>query len=87
MVRPPEFTNTDLFFHLYPNPTSEQLVLENPNLLEVEIHIFSSTGRLMSSTPTNQPKLLLNLTEYAKGIYFITINNEVVNQVFKVVKF
>jgi hypothetical protein len=64
---------------LYPNPVQTQAKLRffNPNLIEHQIQIFNLQGKLeYQSEFIRVDEFLLELEEYANGIYIFVIRNE-----------
>jgi hypothetical protein len=71
---------------LYPNPTIGKLTIEFDNTLQKSISLIDITGRVILNETTNISKFNYNLSDMAKGVYFVSIkmNNEI--QTFKVIK-
>jgi len=78
-------------FHVYPNPTNDNLTFEYHSMFKgsATIEIKDVAGRiLMTSNETiledNQTKMnSISVKDYAPGIYFITITNDGKTQVKK----
>lgn len=61
-------------FHLYPNPFSNTLVLENLSVQEVKINIFSIDGKLMHEAVERGPGYVrISTGDWAYGSYFMII--------------
>jgi hypothetical protein len=56
---------------LYPNPTNSQLNIEIFEGQFDEISIFSSSGMLIQSLDTTMNKVLIDVSQYATGMYFV----------------
>ena len=75
----------------YPNPTSGNVTLEFEALetVSMELTIMDLSGRVMTKNIINGEEGIniynLDLTLYAKGIYFIRVSNENVKETFKVI--
>lgn len=67
-IMPPK--NNLACFTLYPNPTSNQLIID-VDLAFSKISIVDLTGKTISTT--NQSKKIVDVTDLAKGIYFIQL--------------
>lgn len=61
----------------YPNPTSSIFIIEKPNdyKKEVEVKILDATSKLITKKvmPINQQKLVIDITNYSKGIYYLQL--------------
>ena len=68
----------DKYFKVYPNPCATQLIIDNGKLLIKEIKIVNVLGEaVLNQQPTNNNKqLTIDMTGYAKGIYFVQIQTE-----------
>ena len=66
-------------FKLYPNPTSNTLFVEINNeelLINNELQIFDVNGKLMLSMSLNSEKQSVDISNLAKGIYFVKIGEQ-----------
>jgi hypothetical protein len=63
---------------VYPNPTSDVVYINLPNNNEVNlIKIFDVTGKVIYSNEyKNIEKIEINVSNFKKGIYFISVNNQ-----------
>lgn len=68
-----------------PNPTSGVFMLTLFNGFNT-IVIADISGRVVMSTTSTEPQVLVNLNNYANGVYFITVKNNNTLQTTKVVK-
>lgn len=72
--------------NLYPNPTSSFIKLEVSQSTS-SILLFDCIGRILSSFPTfNSSSLIIDVSQFSAGVYFIGIQNEKGRQVEKFVK-
>jgi hypothetical protein len=71
--------NVDQFFvnhiNFYPNPAKDFITIDLTDKGTNEIELVDLNGKLISKTITVENKVLLNLHEVDKGIYFIKINS------------
>lgn len=71
-----ENIENNLISNLYPNPANDFVTLEikasSPNS---EIYIFDAIGNLIFTKKTKEDKIIINTTDFSKGIYFLTIEN------------
>lgn len=78
-------TNKDDFFHLYPNPTNGRLTIEYgaPNFT---IRIVDLLGKVISESIILNNNVIIDLTNYANGVYFISLKSEGRNETHKIIK-
>jgi len=79
----------DASFHIYPVPATDLLIVEiqNSDLDIREFNITDMNGReLISSSPINDERFEIDITELSSGIYFLTLlsHNEAYTQKFVV---
>jgi len=61
-------------FNIYPNPTSDYIIIENKDISKIEIH--SVTGELLFSQNSNGETMKIDCSSFAKGVYMVRISNE-----------
>ncbi len=62
---------------VYPNPVSDRLTIETSNLKMKEVQLFDLAGRLLyENRNVNATYLQLDLSAYAKGVYFLSIDKK-----------
>lgn len=69
----------------YPNPTSDKVYL-NLNGTQTKIQVLDESGRILSAYTSAETMLEIDLSTYAKGIYFIRLCTEEKQQTYKVVR-
>ena len=79
------------FVRVYPNPALEQLSLQfiGSFLSEIRIDIYESTGKMVYSSLLNEvpsSPLILDLSPYKPGLYFIRIMNKDFSLVQRITK-
>ncbi len=88
----PDLTSVDLKkseqFILFPNPVYERLNLYINDIYqgEAEIQILDIKGIILQTLKTNNNRIILDLSNYVSGIYFIRVlsgNNSSYKKVFK----
>jgi hypothetical protein len=62
-------------FRLYPNPTNGKLNITMENAMDAEIKIYSLIGNLLLKQKTMQISTNIDLSSFAKGVYFVNIIN------------
>lgn len=73
-IRNPE---NNLDFKLYPNPTSNNLVIQLNQEEQVDIQVFNGLGQLVKQVVSDNKTLItIHVDELSKGIYFVKISNE-----------
>lgn len=70
---------------LFPNPTSDQLVLVSDHSKNYQIKLIDQLGNLISSNKLEN-ELILSLTGYASGVYYVHIIGEEVSWIERLVK-
>ena len=60
---------------LYPNPTTDLVILETNNITDLDFKIYSTNGKLLKTEKVNNTETQIFFTEYSSGIYFLTISN------------
>ena len=65
---------------VFPNPATTELQITNYESAIKEIYIYNTLGQCLFSQQqtTNNQQLTLDISNFAKGIYFVKINNQVV---------
>jgi len=66
-------SNTNQFFSVYPNPSDGVVYVESDQLKHIEI--TDNTGRILIKQKINDSKTRINLSEYASGIYLLTLTD------------
>jgi hypothetical protein len=77
----------DVQVKVYPNPTSEMLYVSHPALNSFFIQISDLNGKLTYSNTINKEEPL-DISNYSKGIYLVTIENKETNKknTYKIIK-
>jgi trimeric autotransporter adhesin len=67
----------DVQVSVYPNPASEQLIIDNRQLKINQVEIFDVLGNrvLVYALKENYTSLSLDVSELTSGIYFLSLNN------------
>ena len=69
---------------IYPNPASNLISLESKNQVITSIRIFDISGKqLFSETKLNSLNKQVDISNLSKGIYFITLNNQLTKKFVK----
>jgi hypothetical protein len=77
--------NTSETAVIYPNPSSEDFILQFNGTGQVQIMIYDHTGRLVENKNTTSSQFVFG-KEYAPGMYFISCLNEGEQKTYKVIK-
>ncbi|MGD0711423.1 MAG: beta-propeller fold lactonase family protein [Bacteroidales bacterium] len=73
--------------YIYPNPANDNITIENSAFTKDEvISIFDIQGQLLIKQPMLQAKMNININTFAKGLYFVKVENEKGIAVMKFVK-
>jgi hypothetical protein len=69
-------TLTPDVINVYPNPAENYIEIYNTLTSEkVKINIYDVTGKLITSKETNYYKEIIDISKFAKGLYFVEIMN------------
>jgi len=70
---------------VYPNPTSGKLFITNPAMETLDITVFSTVGKQVAATTSDENIVRLDISGLTKGIYSVRITNKY-NQNVKILK-
>lgn len=70
----------DDLFKVYPNPTTGMIYFERSGTEYTNINIMSATGQVVKSISSNAELTKIDLTDFNKGLYIISLNNKVTGQ-------
>lgn len=72
---------------VYPNPVSGELIINNEELIIASVVLTDVTGAVVwNSTRVAAGKTVIDVRNFAKGIYFLTLYAEESRYTFKVIK-
>ena len=82
-----ELSNFDAGITLYPNPTTGifNVKIESVNSV-VSFELYDAMGRLILTRNTDKPDLRLDLSDQARGLYYMKVKNGEATQTLKIVK-
>ncbi len=69
-------TNNTASILVYPNPSSETLSIDLPNIEEYHLEIYNTIGQKIYSTDINKNNNLINVSNYPKGLHVIHLQNK-----------
>jgi uncharacterized Ntn-hydrolase superfamily protein len=69
---------------IYPNPTTDRLIISAGYSEDYKIYITDIWGRLVFSKEVQEQNIVINTSELEQGIYFIKINDNPVQRFFKI---
>jgi len=72
--------------NVFPNPTNGEFTVELNNGLNKTIEVSDLTGRVIVSSQTQDTKTVVNLNNFANGVYYVKIQSNNSVEVIKVVK-
>ncbi len=61
---------------LYPNPTTGIITVQFTNVIDGNLSVVNIAGQVMTEMNINNKTVELNLSKFAKGVYFINIESE-----------
>ncbi|GHC45663.1 choice-of-anchor B family protein [Ulvibacter litoralis] len=69
---------------IFPNPASDVLTIESKDHTITDIAIFDLLGKqLYSESNINSEYTTIDVSSYAKGMYFVTVNNKLTKKIVK----
>lgn len=72
---------------LYPNPASDQLHLHSAKPMNARLDIIDAMGKTVYSRQlATEPDLVIDISAYTKGLYFVRLHNGVQQQTMEIVK-
>ncbi|MBK5284001.1 MAG: T9SS type A sorting domain-containing protein [Bacteroidia bacterium] len=81
------YDDSQIIVSLFPNPLITEVTLNFGKEAFYDVQLCNTFGEMLKQTQINSSVLSLNMSSYAKGIYFITVTDEAGNKaVRKVVK-
>ena len=80
-------TTSDFKLNIYPNPTTEKVIVATDKLSAFTVEVRNLTGQLLQRAITDDNQIELNLGDYPAGVYLFTIiPPDLAAQTFKVQK-
>jgi hypothetical protein len=74
ITNPVESVNEDLTkIHIFPNPTTADIIVEHPDLTPKTIQVFNSLGLLVREVAAGAETTTVDMTDFAKGVYLIKV--------------
>ena len=70
---------------IYPNPTHGQFFYELDNIENASLQIMDAGGKLVRNIDKLEHKGEINLSDYAKGVYFIRLTKDSSTSVQKLI--
>ncbi len=71
-------------FKISPNPSTNFITIDSSNELLTSIQIFDVSGKqLYSSQELNISSKTIDISYYANGIYFVSVNNQITKKIIK----
>ena len=71
---------------IYPNPTTDILNIERKQSKKLSILLQDKLGRVLLSQESEQTLTELNMRDFLPGIYYLSVNDGVLREVYKVVR-
>jgi len=71
---------------LFPNPTNGSLTIDLGEYRAERAMIFDMSGRVLESRLIQNTRLEFNLSAYANGLYFVRLNGNGADAVYKIIK-
>ena len=61
---------------LFPNPTTNTITIQNNNVVMTEVAIYDVYGKLLRTVSVNDNTAVVNVADFANGMYFARIISE-----------
>ena len=71
---------------VYPNPNAGEFTVELDNGLNKSIEVTDLTGRVILVSTTKEDKATINISTFAKGVYYVKVQSNNSVEVIKVIK-
>lgn len=81
-----EKTQLESKLSIYPNPFSDKINIDNKETLRLVIKVSDLTGKVLKTKISDQNAITLELNELTAGVYFVSIESESEQAVYKVIK-
>ena len=81
-----KISSEEMQLQVYPNPTTALLSIERGNTEQISILLFDNLGRVLMASESEQRLTQLDLNDLATGIYYLSVNDGTVREVYKVVR-
>lgn len=76
VAEPTALPDADVRISLYPNPATDVLYIQVPQLHNhAQVSVATTDGRVIISRPLKQTKEVLKVSHWNAGLYFVTIQN------------
>jgi len=74
--------------HIYPNPTTGELIIDNGQLTITSVEVYDVIGKKVFTSPVSQmsTETVHNISHLQKGLYFVKISTEAGEVVRKILK-
>ena len=74
-------------FTINPNPSSAHVIINATiSLLNSDLNIFSYSGQQMIRSQITVPQMVIDISDFPKGVYFVQVNNAKAVSSFKFIK-
>ncbi len=70
----------------YPNPVSDYMIIEFPDLTQATLTIRNVHGSIVQQNKMKDTRTLINTSNLANGVYFVTVESSGKTEVFRFVK-
>lgn len=62
---------------IYPNPTSDNFIIKLPESMKgAVVAVYDVTGKIVKQQTVNTKQLMIDVTAFSKGLYFVTAQKE-----------
>jgi hypothetical protein len=75
ITNPVENVKEEMKISIFPNPTNSSITVQHEEITPKTIQVFNTLGRLMREVQAGDGSTMVDLTDFAKGVYFIKVDN------------
>ena len=76
----------DLEVKIFPNPTSDKITIKSDNFKNTTLQITDNFGKQLLQQNINKSEIILDLSNYSSGQYFLQLERDNKRIVYKIVK-
>jgi hypothetical protein len=71
-----EENNNNIALNVFPNPASQSITIDLSNFKQelVSIEISNNLGQIINHSTEKQSKVVVDVSDYVKGLYFVKVN-------------
>jgi hypothetical protein len=75
ITNPVENVKEEMKISIFPNPTNSSITVQHADIASKTIQVFNILGRLISEVQAGNGSTMVDLSDFAKGVYLIKVDN------------